>query len=193
MENNKAIISGKVASQMMFSHESHGEKFYLFNVAITRQSGTIDVLPVLVSEWLIDFTKNYQEKYIRIIGQFRSFNRPDAKLILSVFAMEVEFLETPANENEIFLEGYICKDPIHRETPFGRIITDLMIAVNRQCRRCDYIPCIAWGRLAIIASHFCTRSYVKITGRIQSREYVKEDETKIAYEVSVIKITDNVA
>ena len=197
MDNNKVIISGTIIStQMTFSHESHGERFYSFSISINRQSGTPDVLPIIVSEWLLDCTKDYHEKYIRIKGQFRSFNQPSGtgpKLILSIFATDVEFLEYKEDENEITLDGYVCKMPTIRNTPLGRIICDMMLAVNRQYKRCDYIPCIAWGRMAQIASKFDIGDHVCITGRIQSREYKKTnadglEETKTAYEVSVMQI-----
>ena len=118
------------------------------------------------------------------------------RLVLSVFVREVEFVEEFTDytkTNQIFLDGYICKEPIYRKTPLGREIADLLVAVNRPYGKSDYIPCIAWGRNARYASSFDVGGRVKIWGRVQSREYVKkidevDSEKRVAYEVSVSKL-----
>ncbi len=159
----------------------------------------MDYIPVMVSERIIDVSRDYVGQYVYISGQFRSFNRHEEKknrLVLSVFAREVEFLEEVYDEdaeNSIFLDGYVCKEAIYRKTPLGREISDLLIAVNRSYGKSDYIPCICWGRNARFASEFQVGAHVQIQGRIQSREYVKklsetEVEHRTAYEVSVSKI-----
>lgn len=153
----------------------------------------------MVSERLIDVTQDYVGEYIEIHGQFRSYNRHEEKrnrLVLSVFAREVEFVEEEEETlpaNQIFLDGYICKPPVYRKTPLGREIADLLMAVNRPYGKSDYIPCICWGRNARYASAFEVGGHVLIWGRIQSREYMKrisenETEKRIAYEVSVSKL-----
>ena len=199
IENNQVTIVGTIVSDFTFSHEVFGEGFYIVQVAVNRLSSTADCLPVMVSERLVDVRQNMTGKEIAVTGQFRSYNRHEEKknrLVLSVFAREIEFLD-PQNEepksNQIFLDGYICKKPIYRKTPLGREIADLLIAVNRSYGKSDYIPCICWGRNARYASGFEIGNHVQIWGRIQSREYVKkisetEAEKRIAYEVSVSKI-----
>ena len=69
------------------------------------------------------------------------------------------------------------------------------MAVNRPYGKSDYIPCIAWGRNAGYGGSLSVGMKIMITGRIQSREYKKKDESgcgilKIAYEVSVLKIEE---
>ena len=171
----------------------------MVDVSVNRLSNFVDIIPVMVSERIVDVTENYDGRLIYVQGQFRSYNRHEEKknrLVLSVFARELEFIEEESDElksNQIYLDGYICKEPIYRKTPLGREIADLLIAVNRSYGKSDYIPCICWGRNARFASGFEVGSHVEIWGRIQSREYVKkinEDETekRIAYEVSVSKI-----
>lgn len=198
-ENNQVIIAGEIVSGFTFSHEVYGEGFYMVEIAVSRLSNYADYIPVMVSERLIDVTQNYEGQYICVVGQFRSYNRHEEKknrLVLSVFAREIEFTEEPGEDvksNQIFLDGYICKEPIYRKTPLGREIADLLIAVNRSYGKSDYIPSICWGRNARYASGFEVGSHVQIWGRIQSREYVKklnelEMEKRIAYEVSVSKI-----
>ena len=136
---------------------------------------------------------------VYVTGQFRSYNRHEEKknrLVLSVFARELEFIEEEREEyksNEIYLDGFVCKEPIYRKTPLGREIADLLIAVNRSYGKSDYIPCICWGRNARFASGFEVGNHVEIWGRIQSREYVKKisdsiTEKRVAYEVSVSKV-----
>ena len=192
-------IAGKIVSDFEFSHEVYGEGFYMVDVSVNRLSNFVDYIPVMVSERLIDTTQNYIGQYIYVTGQFRSYNRHEEKknrLVLSVFARELEFMEQEEEDvksNQIFLDGYICKEPIYRKTPLGREIADLLIAVNRSYGKSDYIPCICWGRNARFASGFSVGAHVQIWGRIQSREYVKklnelETEKRVAYEVSVSKI-----
>ena len=198
-ENNQVSIVGEIVSDFRFSHEGYGEGFYLVDISVNRLSNIVDYIPVMISERLIDVEENYIGQYLYVTGQFRSFNRHEEKknrLVLSVFAREVEFMDGPEEDiksNQIFLDGYICKEPIYRKTPLGREIADLLIAVNRSYGKSDYIPCICWGRNARFASNFDVGGHVQVWGRIQSREYVKkiseeETEKRIAYEVSVSKV-----
>lgn len=196
-ENNQVTINGEIAGELVFGHEVYGEKFYLTDVLVRRLSGVCDAIPVTVSERLIDVTQNYIGQYVRVSGQFRSYNRRDAdktRLSLSVFAQELEFVEKLMDDvNQIFLDGYICKEPTYRKTPLGREITDLLIAANRSYGKSDYIPCVAWGRNAKYASGLEVGSHIRICGRIQSRQYVKKlddsrTEDRTAYEVSISKL-----
>ena len=198
-ENNQVMIAGEIISDFTFSHEVYGEGFYMVDVAVNRLSNFADYIPVMVSERLLDVSKDWKGQYISVVGQFRSYNRHEEKknrLVLSVFARElslVQEVDEDVKSNQIFLDGYICKEPIYRTTPLGREIADLLIAVNRSYGKSDYIPCICWGRNARFASTFEVGTHVQIQGRIQSREYVKkinelETEKRIAYEVSVSKI-----
>ena len=196
-KNNQVTIEGEISGEFVFSHEIFGERFYMIYVSTRRLSGVCDAIPVTVSERLIDVTQNYIGQYVCVRGQFRSYNQNDGsrvRLILSVFAQEIEFAEKLMEDvNQIYLDGYICKEPVYRKTPLGREIADLLIAVNRSYGKSDYIPCICWGRNARFASTFEVGTHVQIQGRIQSREYMKkinelETEKRIAYEVSVSKI-----
>ncbi len=201
IKNNQVMITGEVMSDFRYSHRVYGEGFYMTEIAIKRLSDNFDIIPVMISERLIDTKKSYrgQGMGIRVNGQFRSYNRQEEKgnrLVLSVFARELEILDEIPEEkgiNKIYLDGYVCKQPIYRKTPLGREIADLLIAVNRSYGKSDYIPCICWGRNARFASDLEIGSHVQIHGRIQSREYVKrlsegEAERRIAYEVSASEI-----
>ena len=199
IENNQVVIMGEIVSSFVFSHEIFGEGIYMVDVRVPRLSDSSDIIPLMVSERLIDVEEDYCGQNIMVQGQFRSYNRHEERrnrLVLSVFAREIEFVdETPesAQTNQIFLDGYICKEPIYRKTPLGREIADLLIAVNRPYGKSDYIPCICWGRNARFASSFTVGTRCEIWGRIQSREYIKklseEDaEKRVAYEVSVSKL-----
>ena len=190
---------GEVVSDFSFSHEIFGEGFYMVDVRCKRLSESYDIIPVMVSDRLLDVTADYMGELICVNGQFRSYNRHEERknrLVLSVFAREIEFVEDigeGAKTNQIFLDGYICKEPIYRKTPLGREIADLLLAVNRPYGKSDYIPCICWGRNARFASNFEVGSRCAIWGRIQSREYMKklseeQLERRIAYEVSVSKL-----
>lgn len=203
-ENNHLKLIGKIASDKSYSHEIYGEKFYVFNLEVIRLSSTVDIIPITISERLIQEDTLKEGKKLLVKGQFRSYNSYENernRLILTVFAkdvMEVEENEEEENEivrkdsitNEVVLMGYICKKPIYRQTPFGREISDLLLAVNRAYNKSDYIPCIAWGRTARFCQNLEVGSQVKVVGRVQSRTYEKKHEdgsveTRIAYEVSV--------
>ena len=192
---------GEIASEFEFSHEVFGEGFYMLELLVKRLSDSFDRIPVMISERLIDVTKDYRGEFIQISGQFRSYNRHEEKknrLVLSVFAREAVFADATDDKiksNQIFLDGFICKPPVYRKTPLGREIADMLVAVNRPYGKSDYIPCISWGRNARFAANFEVGSRVQIWGRIQSREYVKrlEDdrtEKRTAYEVSVSKLEE---
>ena len=198
-ENNQVSMMGEIVSEFQFSHEVFGEGFYMVELAVNRLSNYSDYIPLMISERLIDTEQDYTGQLIRVSGQFRSYNRHEEKknrLVLSVFVRELEFLdEIDENEktNQIFLDGYICKEPIYRKTPLGREIADVLLAVNRSYGKSDYIPCICWGRNARFASGFTVGSHIQIVGRAQSREYVKRIdeenvEHRVAYEVSVSKV-----
>ena len=180
MENNKVSVIGTVVSEFTFSHEVFGEGFYLVDLSVSRLSEQADIIPLMISERLIDVTKNYEGCTVEAIGQFRSYNRHEGaknRLVLSVFVREVNFLPEFTDytkTNQIFLDGYICKEPIYRKTPLGREIADILLAVNRPYGKSDYIPCIAWGRNARYASGFAVGTRVCIWGRVQSREYTKK-------------------
>ena len=200
-DNNHLILVGKVTSEKKFSHEIYGEKFYIFDLSVPRLSGNADVIPVTISERLLTIKDINIGDNLRIDGQFRSYNSYDNernKLILTVFVKDLQFIENEEEievkkeniSNEVVLDGYICKKPIYRKTPFGREISDILLAVNRAYNKSDYIPCIAWGRNARFCENVPVGTEVKIVGRVQSREYEKkyEDgtvEKKVAYEVSV--------
>ena len=198
-DNNQVSIAGEVISEFEYSHDVFGEGFYTIDVSVGRLSNSSDVIPLMISERLMDVKKSYVGKYIEILGQFRSYNRHEEnrnRLVLSVFVREVkicdECYESP-KPNYIFLDGYVCKQPIYRKTPLGREIADILLAVNRPYGKSDYIPCICWGRNARFAENFTVGGHIQVFGRIQSREYQKkvgeEDfERRVAYEVSVSKL-----
>ncbi len=202
METNAVKLVGKIAREKVFSHEMYGEGFYTIDLEVPRLSDSIDLLPITVSERIIVDLDLSVGKYVIIEGQLRSYNRyieNSNKLVLTIFAKEVyipneeELIEVLRKPNEIYLDGYICKKPIYRTTPFGREITDILIAVNRAYNKSDYIPCISWGRNARFCEKMLIGDHIKLWGRIQSREYQKkhhtgEVDTRIAFEVSVSKL-----
>ena len=204
-ENNHLVLVGKITSERKFSHEIYGESFYIFNLEVPRLSDITDIIPITISERLIDENKMKIGAKIIVKGQFRSYNSYENeknKLILTVFAKDIIFEEDMEEQivseenkkvavsNEVVLAGYICKKPIYRQTPFGREIADILLAVNRAYNKSDYIPSIAWGRTARFCQNLPTGTEVKVVGRVQSRKYEKkyEDgtvEEKVAYEVSI--------
>ena len=152
--SNQVNLIGSIMSSFIYSHTSYGEPFYSVTLSVKRDSGKVDLIPLLVSDRLIDVTKNYTGTYVYVRGEFRSYNQHDedkSRLKLYVFVNSIESAEA-RNVNDVFLEGYVCKPPTYRYTPLGREIADVMLAVNRQYGKSDYIPCILWGRTATMLS-----------------------------------------
>ena len=199
---NSIEIRGTISSDFTFSHEVYGEGFYNFTVGTARLSESVDFLPVTISERLIVGMDLMQGDLVDIRGQVRSYNNyiqeeRRNRLLITIFAREIELLNemeiTPKNPNNVFLDGFICKKPVFRETPFGREIADILLAVNRSYNKSDYIPCICWGRNARFASTLNVSDNVRIGGRLQSRIYQKKYDDgsvveKNAYEISISKI-----
>jgi len=195
--NNKIYLEGKVISDLEFSHEMYGEGFYNFEFEVSRLSDTSDILVITVSERLIAGIDVSIGSELVIDGQLRSYNKfvdGANRLILTVFARDIRQLEERGkNPNQIFLDGYICKAPVYRTTPFGREIADMLLAVNRLYNKSDYIPTIAWGRNSRFCKSLEVGDNIRVWGRLQSREYQKkvtatEVVRKIAYEVSISKM-----
>lgn len=199
MDNNQVTIVGVVDSEFTYSHEVFGEGFYMLEVVVNRLSHMEDRIPLMVSERLVDVTQSYKGQVVEVHGQFRSYNKHEEgrnRLILSVFVREFGFAEeggSAVKPNSVYLDGYICKQPVYRMTPLGREIADLLLAVNRPYGKSDYLPCICWGRNARFAGKFEVGAHIHLWGRIQSRTYQKrlendEVEKRTAYEISVSKI-----
>ena len=194
--NNKVYLKGEIVTEAKFSHEVYGEGFYEMEVLVKRLSGQADLLPVTVSERLIEKGNLKVGSTLIALGQFRSYNKQvdgKSKLMLTVFIREILEEDYGKNPNNIVLSGYICKPPVYRTTPFNREIDDVLIEVNRAYNKSDYIPCIAWGRNARFVKNLSVGERVALSGRIQSREYQKkfsETDVKLmtAYEVSVSKL-----
>ena len=197
--NNKVFLQGKVNTEPSFNHSVKNEEFFGFDLCVPRLSGQNDIIPVVVAKRLVDFYNIKKDDCVALRGQFRSFNKIEndkRKLILSVFVKEICEWDEGANPNVVELNGFVCKPVIYRRTPFAREICDVLLAVNRNFNKSDYIPCIAWGNNAQIVSQMHVPANLKIVGRIQSREYSKVEDissqpvVKTAYEVSIAKLIE---
>ncbi len=196
-ENNKVKLMGRVAEEPVLSHRVYGEGFYKTVIAVERLSGACDMVPVTVSERLLMSCPAVVGEDYFVTGQFRSYNNysdTGSRLKLTVFAKTFcPAYESDEDEpNDIFLDGYLCKEPVFRSTPFGREIADMLLAVNRSYGKSDYIPVIAWSRNARFCASLPVGTHIRIYGRIQSREYQKKTEDgtviKTAYEISASKL-----
>ena len=197
--NNSVTLRGELAGLPEFSHENHGRKFFRFILDVPRLSGTVDRLPVITEQPLIDGLDPCGGEMITVTGQVRSHNcrlEGTRRLLIFVFAQSI-VAEDGEPLNEVILEGPLCREPTYRRTPLGREICDAMLAVPRGFRRADYLPCILWGRTAQELSQCCVRDKVRICGRLQSRPYTKQTPDgpveRTAYEISALtaEVLDN--
>lgn len=191
---NLVELCGTAETDAVFSHESRGERFYRFPLTIHRLSGTADTLNVIVREHLLSSAAIAPGQRLQVSGELRSFNNKHSegsKLVITVFAHSL-LPADGADANSVALRGTLCKLPNLRTTPMGREICDFMLAVNRHYGRSDYLPCIAWGIKAKETAQWPVSTVVSLTGRVQSRQYVKVIEgaavEKTAFEVSVVEI-----
>ncbi len=195
-QSNRVTLSGEIVGQPIYSHEVFGEAFYETAIKVKRLSDAFDILPLTVSERLTCAFELYEGRKVSLVGQLRSYNKMiegKSKLLLNVFVRELYDFDDNLNPNGIDLDGFLCKPPIFRTTPFNREICDLLLAVNRAYNKSDYIPAIAWGRNARFVKYMSVGQEVCVSGRLQSREYQKrlsdtEVVTRTAYEVSISKI-----
>lgn len=186
--NNEVNLSGCITSDFQYSHELYGEKFYSVTLSVKRSSGVMDLIPLLVSEKIVDVNKILAGSYVFVRGGFRSYNQHDVdknRVKVYVFVDSIELITNDNNINDVFLEGFICKTPTYRHTPLGREVSDVTLAVNRAYNKSDYIPCILWGRNAYAVRSLQAGESIRVSGRIQSRQYNKNGEVKTAYELSV--------
>lgn len=190
---NQAVIIGEVMQEVTFSHASHGEDFYRFPLRSCRLSGTEDMVNVIVARTLLERQPVSVGDRIRIEGEVRSYNNRSgvgSRLVITLFAQKIRLDETGEDDNRLTLTGVLCKPPVFRVTPLGREITDLILAVNRPYGRADYLPCIAWGSLAVRCSRMSVGEEITLTGRLQSREYSKlidgVETRRTAYEISMM-------
>lgn len=205
IENNKIELCGVIASTPELNHKNYGENFYGFRLSCSRKSTEKDMLPIIVSDRLVEIKNLQVGKKISVKGQVRTFNKhisdDKRKLLIMVFARDVREVEeesesAPEFNNNVKLSGYICKPPVYRVTPKGREIADVLIAVNRTYGKADYIPCITWGRNARYAGNLDVGTRIDVEGRLQSREYTKKlddgtEEIRTAYEISVSRIEES--
>ena len=205
IENNQVRISGEMTSDFGFSHEVFGEGFYTAQITIRRESGQKDRILVMASERLVDVKRKWIGQFAEVSGQIRSYDRYEGEqnhLELLVFASKMKIRDMggkkiQSDENNVFLAGYVCKMPYYRRTPMGREITDLLLAVRMPYGKSVYVPCICWGRNARYAEVFEPGQPVQARGRIQSRDYQKkisdkEYEARVAYEVSISSLRENI-
>lgn len=175
---NSITVTGNISNKV-YSHNFNDTKFYNYTINVKRDSGVYDELNVLS-------TKDIDESHVSIDGEIRSHNyEQDGKIKTSMFIYEKYYQEKDGNENTAEISGYICKKSSKRYTPNGKLIVDFIIAVNRPYGKTDYIQCITWGSNCNIIDILSVGSFVKVNGRFQSRKYMKKDEEKTAYELSV--------
>ena len=197
-ETNAVRLVGRVVKGPVFDHKTYGQAYYMIVLGILRRSGYEDKIRLIISENILRGRSPLTGEFLDISGQIRTYNKAEngrSKLEVTVFVKEMNYVRIREDEyeNNVWLEGYICKSPVRRTSPLGREICDLMIAVNRLYNKSDYIPSIAWGRNAAWCECLEVGDKVMVEGRIQSREYRKytEDgcpEIRTAYEVSVVRV-----
>lgn len=191
---NHIVLAGLVGGTPEQSHVNHGVTYMQFPLRVSRLSGAEDIVNVVVAQEQLLHRPVSQGQCLRVEGEVRSYNNRSgtgSKLIITVYARQLSAW-VGEHLNDLTLAGVLCKPPILRQTPLGREICDLMLAVNRKYGRSDYLPCIAWGGLAIWCARLRVGDGVRLKGRLQSREYTKQTgdtlTRRTAYEVSIMSL-----
>ena len=198
MEEARNIVQlrGEALGEPVLSHENHGQRFCRFPLSVRRLSGQADLLPVIATEEQLRGLLPLTGRRLFVEGQLRSFNNKSgqgSRLVISVLA-RVLGPTREEDRNDILLRGVLCKMPVLRRTPLGRCICDMMLAVNRRYGRADYLPCIAWGQVAMVTGQMAVGDVLALEGRVQSRIYTKmvdgAPQERTAYEVSVMHLLE---
>ena len=193
MKNNLTLLQGIVSAEPLVSHESYDQLFYQAPLAVTRNSGTVDTLRIILCGKLLETCPLSVGESYAVSGEIRTYNQPEGipRTIVACYARTLAAGQN-LSVNEVHVSGVICKPPIYRTTPLGREICDMIVAVSRDYRRTDYLPCVCWGSTARIASCLCVGAKVSLTGRFQSRAYTKlidgVEQERTAYEISVLNL-----
>jgi primosomal replication protein N len=195
---NKIQLQGRVIDRPTLSHTNHGVDYYLLPLSVPRLSGAEDELKLILSQRQLDIWTPDLDQWVRGEGEVRSFNNRSGvgnKLVITVLVRELDLAAEEEGVNQLELEGALCKPPILRRTPLGRDICDLLLAVNRAYGRADYLPCIAWGTVAVACGGLGVGDRLHLSGRLQSRRYKKvtdgREESRVAYEISVMNLLEN--
>ena len=190
--NNLVELTGTLGGRPVLSHVSREESYYVFPLEVRRLSGAVDTLNIMARRELLQQTELRAQPKISIRGELRSFNNKSgsgSRLVITVFARTIQLGDGP-DANHVALRGILCKPSNLRRTPMGREICDLMLAISRRYGRSDYLPCISWGQNAIEANSFAVGTEIVLSGRLQSRTYIKQEHCrtieKTAFEVSVV-------
>jgi single-strand DNA-binding protein len=191
---NRALLLGRMDQTPQLSHESRGVCYYTFPMVVPRLSGVEDRLNIVAPAPLLEGIPQQPGSLLQAAGEVRSFNNRSgvgSRLVISFFAKSLTPAAGPPT-NELVLSGALCKPPTLRRTPLGREICDLMLAVNRRYGRADYLPCIAWGSLAVKCGELPVGQAIRLEGRLQSRAYTKLSEqgpqSRTAYEISIMQL-----
>ena len=158
IENNKVSVIGEIVSGFTFSHEVFGEGFYMVDVAVNRLSEQADIIPLMVSERLLDIHQDYTGNTIEALGQFRSCKPPI-------------YRKTPLGRE-------IADILLAVNRPYGKSDYIPCISWGRNARFASSFEVGArvrvWGRVQ-------SREYTKKLSET-------ECEKRIAYEVSISKL-----
>ena len=195
--NNRIFLRGRLAASPTLSHVNHGVEYLMLPLAVCRLSGAEDRLHVVAAREQLDALLPLAAgSPLTVLGEVRTFNNRSgvgSRLVVSVFARTLA-QDEGEDENRLELSGTLCKPPILRATPLGRTICDMILAVNRRYGRADYLPCIAWGQVAMVTGRMEVGDTLALEGRVQSRAYTKvvdgQPQERTAFEVSIMHLVD---
>lgn len=193
---NKILLRGQAAAPPALSHRNHGVDYYVSPLRVPRLSGVDDVLNLITAD--PDPALWAQGRWIEAEGEVRSYNNRSgqgSKLVITVLVRSARPAPVEEGENRLTLAGALCRKPVARRTPLGREICDLLLAVNRPYGRADYLPCIAWGSLAVHCGGLDVGDKLRLEGRLQSRQYHKlidgKQVERTAFEISVMNLLES--
>ena len=191
---NKVRLSGR-AGEIVFSHEHYGRYYYKFMLTVIRKSGAVDMFPIVIEDSIVR-DNDYNGKEVVVTGAIRSMdtskNPNKHHNVNYIAADEVEILDEQVPDGDInkaeFIARSCTKEPYAKLTSVThRKVSNLFVAIPRDfSERADFIRCTLWGKGADLAVDVKRNDYIKVTGRLMSRDvYVNGEETESVYEISV--------
>ena len=186
---NNIILRGVVRNPQ-YSHTIGNSEFYSAQLLVKNNNGTDSVLNLKFKH---SSARVENGDYVELTGNVRSFSRKE-KDKNKVDSYVFSYFDAPDRElddsvvNHFIIDGNICKkSPELRTTSTGKEVMQFIIANNiitGTKKLNSYLPCICWGKDALLVSQLQVGSRVVLEGELRSRTYTKKEDDELTIHVA---------